>query len=518
MLTVNASEGTDQPRRVLGWIFLPFAVLLAFPATAAQWTFTPSVQGSEVYTDNVTLAPSSLKQSDWITQVVPRISINAIGPKLRFNLNYAPQILYYARDTQDKSDIYQNGGATLNAELADKLLFFDAGANVGQQNISLLGPITNSNVYVTGNRATVKTFYLSPYFLRDFGSQVRAELRYRFSATDSDQVGSTQDSNTNALALRLASGPAYSVLTWGLNYDFGQTDFKGQLNPDLDSETILGRARYLVTPSIGLLVRGGYESYKRGDVIPESNGWGWGGGVEWSPSPRTNLTAVTGKRFYGNSSNVDFRHRARLLDLRAGYVESVTTTTQQFFVPATSSTSAYLDQLYANTIPDPVVRQDTVNSVISQLGIPSSLNSPVNYFTNNLFVQKRLNGSIALRGVRNVIIANVFRDRRQAIIGSTFLPGSINPNNNTEQIGGSLSWSLQVTPRDGLSVLAGYSRNEFKGTSRVDDDANLGIGYTRQFQRKFSGSLSFRRQERDSTLGGSDYTENSIAGSVSITF
>lgn len=518
MLTVNAPEGKDQPRRALGWIFLPFAVLLAFPATAAQWTFTPSVQGSEIYTDNVTLAPSSSRQGDWVTQVIPGISIDAVGPKLKFNLNYAPQILYYSRDVQDKNDIYQNGSATLKAELADKLLFLDAGANVGQQNISLTGPITSSNVYTTGNRATVKTFYVSPYFLHDFGSEVHAELRYRFNATDSNQVGTSQDSNTNALALRLASGAAHKDLTWSLDYDWGTTDYKSQLNPDLDSETILGTARYLVTPTVGLLARGGYESYKRGDVIPESNGWGWGAGFDWAPSPRTKLTALFGERFYGSSYNVDFRHRTRLLDLRAGYAESVTTTTQQFFVPATGSTSVYLDQLYANTIPDPVARQDAVNTVISQLGIPSSLNAPVNYYTNNLFVQKGWNGSIALRGVRNTVIANVFTSRRQAIIGFTFLPGSVNPNNNTQQIGGSLSWSLQITPRDGLSVLGAYTRNDFKGSGRVDDLANLGIGYTRQFQKKFSGSLSFRRQERDSTLGGSDYTENSIAGSVSITF
>jgi uncharacterized protein (PEP-CTERM system associated) len=75
-----------------------------------------------------------------------------------------------------------------------------------------------------------------------------------------------------------------------------------------------------------------------------------------------------------------------------------------------------------------------------------------------------------------------------------------------------------MTPRDALSVLGGYSRNEFKGTSREDDYTNLGIGYTRQLQPKIFGALSYRRQEKDSTVTGSDYTENSIMGSVSVTF
>jgi len=518
MQIVKALKGNDERRRALGWIVLPFAVLLAFPASAATWKFNAWLDGAETYTDNVALAPSSSKQSDWVTQVIPGISMDAVGPKLKFNLNYAPQILYYARDVQDKNDIYQNGSATLNWEVTDKLLFLDAGANVGQQNISLTGPITSSNVYTTGNRATVKTFYVSPYLLHDFGSEVRAELRYRYSATDSNRVGTSQDSNTNALRLRLASGPAHKDLTWGLDYNYGKTDYDSQLNPDLDSETLLGTARYGVTPTVGLLARGGYESYKRGDLIPESSGWGWAVGGDWSPSPRTNLTAVTGRRFYGPYSNVNFRHRTRLLEFRAGYDQSVTTTTQQFFVPAVGSTSVYLDQLFANTIPDPVARQDAVNTVISQLGIPSSLNAPVNYYSNNLFVQKGLNGSIALRGVANTVIANLFTYRRQAIIGSTFLPGSTNPNNNTQQIGGSLSWSLQMTARDGLSVYGGYTRNDFKGTGRVDDLTNLGISYTRQFQKKFRGSLSYRRQEKDSTQGSSSYTENSITGSLSFTF
>ena len=518
---LQASSGNGKAHRNLTRVLLltaALSVVLVFPAWAAKWDLVPSLAVNETYTDNVSLASDAFKQSDWVTQVVPRILIRGTGPGLKLTVDYAPQLTYYARDLQDKNGVYQNGNATLNAELAEKLLFIDAGANVGQQNVSLQGPLSSSNVNTTGNRATVKSFYLSPYFQHDFGAEVRAELRYRYSATDSDQAGATQDSSTNALALLLASGSTYKVLSWGLDYNLGKTEYDSQLNPDLDSETILGRARYLITPSLGLLARGGYESYKRGDVIPESKGWGWAGGFDWSPSPRTNLTALTGRRFYGPYSNVALRHRARLLEFRAGYDESVTTTTQQFFVPAVGDTSVYLDQLFANTIPDPVARQDAVNTAISQLGIPSSLNAPVNYYSNNLFVQKRLNGSIALRGVRNTVIANVFTFRRQAIVGSTFLPGSVNPDNNTQQIGGSLSWSLKMTSRDGLSVLGAYSRNEFKGTSRVDDVTDLGIRYTRQFQPKFLGALSYRRQERDSTQGGANYTENAVIGTLQMSF
>src|SRR5215470_7072632 len=54
-----ATSAPDQPRK-------------------ANWLVTPSLKLTETYTDNVFLSP--LKQKDWITQVVPGISLTANGP------------------------------------------------------------------------------------------------------------------------------------------------------------------------------------------------------------------------------------------------------------------------------------------------------------------------------------------------------------------------------------------------------------------------------------------------------
>ena len=171
--------------------------LLSCPAWAAKWDIVPTLSVAETYTDNVSLAPNALKQSDWVTQVTPGISMTATGARLKFNASYNPQITYYAQGSQG-NQIYQQLNATGNAELTEKLLFVDAGANVSQQNVSLLGPQTTSNVNTTGNRATVGTYFVSPYLRRDFGSDVQAEARVGYSVVNSNNQSALTNSAVNS--------------------------------------------------------------------------------------------------------------------------------------------------------------------------------------------------------------------------------------------------------------------------------------------------------------------------------
>lgn len=517
---LQASSGNENSRRNLIRVLLLTAalpVLLAFPAWAAQWDIVPALSVSETYTDNVSLAPDALAQSDWITQLTPAISIVAEGPRLRFRAGYAPQLTYYARGQKD-DQIYHVGTADLNAELAKQLLFVDANASVNYYNVSLRGPLTDNNVNTTGNRARVGTFLVSPYVLRDFGSNVQAEARFTYSLVNSSERIDSQDSAGYDIHLRLATGPAHKLLTWDLAYDRGKIEYDGALQRDLDTEIILARARGLITPTVGLLGRVGYEYYKRGNFTPESNGVGWGVGLDWAPSPRTSLTAVVGRRFFGNAYQFDFRHRTRLLALSAGFDQEVTNTRQELFIPATTSTAGYLDQLYLSTFPDPRARQQAVDAVISKLGIPASLNAPVNYFSDQLFLQQRLQASVAVQGVRNIIIVNVFRTDREALVGDVLLPGFVNEQNSTKQTGTGLVWNWLISARDSWNLVAAYTRNTFPGTNRRDDLTTLQMGFTRQFQPRLSGSLSYRRRQSDSNRIGNDYTENAVFATLQMSF
>jgi uncharacterized protein (PEP-CTERM system associated) len=500
----------DPMRLVLLFIALP--ALLACPARAARWDVVPTALVRETYTDNVFLAPDSLKQSDWVTQVIPGISVMATGARLRFNLTYAPEATYYGRETKT-SEFFHRGNAFGVAELAEKLLFLEGGGRIDQYDISPLGPVTINNINPTGNRATVGSYYASPYLRRTLGSAFLGEARYTYSAVDTDSNPFLSNSVSNRINLKLSGSPAYKLLTWDLAYTGENIRYETQ--EDTDTQVIAANARRLITHSVGLLAQVGHDYYRTGTLIPASEGVSWAAGFDWTPSPVTRLAATAGQRFYGNEYFLDFRHRTRLTTWSVGYSQIVTTTRSQFFVPTTTSTAGYLDTLYSTRFPDPAARQKVVDDFIARTGLPSSLLSPVNFFTNQLFLAKRWHASAALQGVSHVVIANVFDENREGVAGDLVLPNAPNAN---KQTGTSVTWNWRLTAQTAWNLAGAYTRIETPLTGTIDYFTFAGTGITRQFQPRVSGSLGYRWQQRDSNVGGINYTENAGFASLEMRF
>jgi uncharacterized protein (PEP-CTERM system associated) len=505
----NGNTCRDLIRRLSLSAALP--ALVAGPAWAAKWDIFPTLSLVETYTDNVSLTPDAAKQSDWVTQVIPGISIAATGARLRFNASYAPEVTYYARG-QREDQVYQRLNAAGTAELAKQFLFVDAGANVDQYNVSLQGPLTTNNVNTTGNRTTVGTIFASPYLRHNFGSDVRAEARFTYSVVNSNDQSSLLNSEANRINLQLASGPAYKLLTWDLAYRKENIDY--DIGQETDIEVITLNARRLITPTVGLLAQGGYEYYKSGVIAP-TEGPSWSAGLDWTPTPRTRLAATAGQRFFGDAYSLDFRHRTRLTTWSAGYSQNVTTTRSEFFIPATTSTAGYLDTLFSSRFPDPVARQKAVDEFIARTGLPPSLSAPINIFTTQLFLVKTWNASAGILGARNVLIANVFGLTSEGLAGDFVLPTA--PNTSI-QTGTSLLWNWRMTARNAWNLGAAYRRSESPNTGEISYLTNVMMGLTRQFQPRLSGSLNYRLQRNDSNISASDYTEHAVFASLNMRF
>lgn len=515
----QARPGSEDVRRNLKRFLLTSAALpalLSCPAWAAKWDIVPTLSVGETYTDNVSLAPDASKQGDWVTQVTPGISVAATGDGLRFKAIYAPEFIYDAR-AQD-SQVFQRGNAVGNAELAKQLLFVDAGAKVDQYNASLQAPLATSNVNTTGNRTTVRTLFASPYLQHNFGSDVQAEARFTYSVVNSDDPLTLSNSVADRIDLRLKSGPAYRLLAWNFEYVWETIDYaSGQKT---STEVIVAKARRLLIPTVGLLAQVGYDYNKSAGTAPASEAPSWSAGLDWAPTPRTRLAATAGQQYYGDAYFLDFTHRTRLTTWSAGYSQKVTTTRSEFFVPATTSTAGYLDTLFLSQFPDPVARQKAVEEFIARTGLPPSLSAPVNFSSTQLFLVKRWQASAGILGVRNVLIANVYEETREGSVGDVVLPGTgdFTTSNTIRQTGASLQWNLRVTAQNAWNLGGAYSRNEFPGTSRIDNLTYIGIGLTRQFQPRLSGSLNYRRQHNDSNQSVSGYTENAVFATLQMKF
>ena len=109
------------------------------------------------------------------------------------------------------------------------------------------------------------------------------------------------------------------------------------------------------------------------------------------------------------------------------YAEDVTTSREQFFVPATQSTAGALDQMFLSQYPDPVARQKAVQEFIARMGLPPSLGAPINFFSDQLFLQKRWLASVGLQGVRNTLVATAFWELRRNWREARRRPSAISP-------------------------------------------------------------------------------------------
>jgi uncharacterized protein (PEP-CTERM system associated) len=480
----------------------------------SNWVVTPSLKLAETYTDNVFLSPDGFQQSDWITQVIPGISVTTNGPRLRLDAFYAPEIVYYAQ-TEREEKVFHRGNATGTLELADELLFLEAGARVDQYDISLRGPLTTSNVNITGNRATAVTSYVSPYFLRDIGSAARAEARFTYSAWQSDEDQPALPDNTaRRVLLRLTNGPAYRLFTWDVNYTGESIEYDTQQQTTTEEFTASGKRQ--ITRAVSLLALAGYERYDTGiETLAEPR---WSGGFEWTPVPRTRLAATAGRRLGDKTYSLQFDHRTRLSTWNVSYAEDVTTSREQFFVPATLSTAGALDQMLLSQYPDPLARQKAVQEFIARMGLPPSLAAPANFFSDQLFLQKRWLASAGLQGIRNTLFATAFWEERKELAGGTqsglddfVISQSIRTS------GGNLAWGLRLTARTTWNLQGGYTRSQFLDTGQVDDFVYLQAGFTRQFQPRVSGSLHYRLQAQKSTQAGAEYRENAGVASLLMT-
>jgi uncharacterized protein (PEP-CTERM system associated) len=470
---------------------------------------------AQAYTDNVFLSPAELRQDDWITQVIPGISVKTNGPLLRFDASYAPEIVYHAEiEREDK--VFHRGNAIGTLEIADELLFLEAGAKVDQYDISLQGPLTTSNVNITGNRATATTTYISPYLLRDIGSAARAEARFRYSKWHSDEEQPALPDNTaRRVHLRLANGPAYRSLTWDLEYSGESIQY--ETRQETTSEEFTANARRLITSTVGLLAKVGYERYDTG--LPESlEDPLYSAGFEWTPTPRTRLAATAGQRLGDETYSFELHHRTRLTSWNVTYEEDVTTSREQFFLPATQETAGALEQMFLSQYPDPVARQRAVQEFVARMGLPPSLNAPINFFSDQLFLQKRWLASVGLHGARNTLVATAFWQLRKELAGGTPPVDDFAASESIRTSGGSLAWALRLTARNTWNFEVGSHRSEFLDTGQVDTFAYLRAGLTRQFQPRVAGSLSYRLQNKDSTQPGSEYRENAGSASLLIRF
>lgn len=279
------------------------ALLPLIPSLASAQTFqvTPSIGVEEKWTDNVLSSPSD-KKSDFITTVTPSIKVNGKGARVNMGVDYSLSYDRYAAQN-DLDGMRHQGVAMAGAEVIEDLFSVDARGAVSEKLIDPTATATADGRTAPSNQARVASYSMTPMLRHRFGSFAAAQLRYRHDETKYLSTGSgsntnpgVSDSTGDMGAFGIRSGDDFTQLLWSYDAE----------NSRRESSTVFiqtshtGRGEYRINRDWGVLGHVGHDYLNGPDLDSDQySGMFYGGGVHWTPSPRTDVSAEAGHRYDG---------------------------------------------------------------------------------------------------------------------------------------------------------------------------------------------------------------------------
>lgn len=471
---------------------------------------TPTLAANATLTNNVNLSATD-RQSDLILGVTPGIQIGGQSGRVRGYLNYALTGNFYARNL-DSTSFTNSLSANVNAEAVRDWMFVDASASVSQQYISPFGtqsPVSSLN---NSNRTEVRTASVAPYVKGQIAGEVNYVGRAFYSYTDS---GSSQaaDSTVWGALLGFNATTRWSRLSWGLDFTYREASFTNQRS-EFDQLNVLS-LNYAITPELRVSARGNVETSNLTSIDNETH-TGWGGGVRWTPSPRTNFVAEYDTRVFGNSHLYSFDYRTPrtvwALSNRQGLSTGQTSTGRG----APGSPYELLFTQFAAIEPDPVARAQLVNAFLRANGIDPNSSLITGYLPNQVQLERQQQASASWLGQRDTAIATIYQTQSEPVQAAALDPN--NPFSGASAIkwlGGSLTWSHRLTPRSTLTATGSGQRTS---QSVGSQETTLWVGmlmWTDQIYERVSVSLSGRYQNQ---TGSASFTEAALLATLNMTF
>ncbi|SER66117.1 uncharacterized protein, PEP-CTERM system associated [Nitrosomonas sp. Nm51] len=440
-----------------------FLFLAHFAQVAAgELEFNPTLMISETYTDNVRLGGGLIgsgaggigfggagaRGGDLITQINPGLQLAGQGRRYELNAQYIMNNLIFAKNNE-LTRIRHILNASGTAEVLKDLFFIDGDARMLQQNVSLLGPQTANNVFVTGNRANLEIYSVSPYIRHRFQNFATAEARYTRGYVKSGFNG-FRNSQRDSYRFNLNSGSAFRKLAWGFNYDNSRVNLD-RVDTTLKFERYIGNLRYNFTSRFGLTATGGYERNSFVSIRGKTTSPTWTVGFVWAPNKRTDLHFSAGQRFFGDTYSASVNYRTRLSTWEVLYIEDITTLNQQ------AGQFGALGGL---------------NS-LGGFGDQNLLLGLNNFLTNRVFLQRRFNASVTLSGSKNDLTLRLFQLRRKPYSAEELdedLLGFPIFFNNTKQLGGNVFWRYRLSPQTNFNTNFSFVRFDFLSVNRTNDN------------------------------------------------
>lgn len=510
---------------------------------AFDWRVRPAFSISEMFSDNLALSQID-KQSGFVTEVSPGLSLVGTSPWSNFNMNYRLQGLYNAGG-RDAFDVNHQMQMSSLYQAIKNTLFIQTSSSISQQNINNAF-IATDNLSGPNNRVESKTFSISPYWTPHFGRFANGLFKVGYSHADFNNVqnafatdnGFTNNliSNTDSYTKQasLSSGSYFNTIQWSMNYsDINSNRASGN---DVNFESYSGNARYYINRKFNIFAQGGYENNDYKTLNNNiRNGFYYTIGGQWRPSQYYSIEAGAGNNQHVTlqfspsaklNSSVTYRHKDVGLNLgsswdalisynlgqsRWGFTYSQeTTTVQQVLIDR----GLLADPITGQVIVDPVTRQPVVIDPLTfaQSGLANNYNF-INFpsLVDDVLIMKRANINFAYQTGKSSFNANAYNERRT-------YEQSLQEDNVFGVSGG---WNWQFTPK-----LSFFLHPLWQSTNGIVDNKryDVAMGLTRPFPINLgrplvaNTRLEFRHIEQMSDKSSFGFTENRATANFAVQF
>jgi len=431
---------------------------VAFALLAAGgWTCGAQAQGLRIvpllglgatYSDNPPLQPDAATRPGWIAEVTPGLRATGRTPLLDIYADARWRILRYS-NAKDHDSTQGDVDARATLKVPGDVVFVDGNYQVGQQSLNPFGPgSTPDRANQSTNRVETRLAQAAPYARGYLGD---------IAAWQAKAIGSNLRTDTPGVPVvdayefdaRVRNASPSARLGWILDGKSWHVRPRGEATAKDERlrATFLAEIAY----HLRLTATAGRDETDFLFGGPQS-GNAYGGGLQWSPGPRTQVSALYEHRFYGDFHDVLIAWRSPHSAWRFASVKDLTVLPNVLQNGASTPTLQLMNDLLSSAITDPAARSDAARQQLEQAALAGAAPLSSGYITSRPVEYQEDEIAGTLMGARNAVTARADR-RQQRTRGPALFPTPVTlADDNFRQVRYSIQWTHRLTPLTNLAL------------------------------------------------------------------
>jgi hypothetical protein len=493
-----------------------FGVTYAMVPLAAEWEVRPQLNVVETYSDNIFLAVENAKaEDDYVTQIVPAITIKGDGNRLQLDSSYSMQNIVYAKNSSRNQTSNQLQLAA-DAELIEDFFFLSVDGRLSQQLLTPLKGLSSDNINIDSGRSDVVTTRVEPSLKHKLGQYVEFDLSYSEGRANYDG-GTVSDTRLQKKRFSIGRDRKPVKFDWQLNYSESEQWAADILKSEQEQSS--ASLRYAIFDRLSLIANGGREDGHLDSRRNYESGTYWSAGLLWRVSPRLSLEAAGGDN--DRQGRIAWAPSSRT-SLNAGYVDrdvgvrprSAVNATFKHSTRRTLWTLDYVEEITTDAalaivgyVPDIMVDRNG-QPLFDDLGMVMIGQEAQLGIVDEFFQRQSRQGSFTYSVRKNDLSLGLSSEQRHYEV----------TQREAQLHSGYLGWRLRLSPRASSNLKYTLNRTTESNAANESETRILTWSLSRAFGRRISTGLELRGAEADGGTPATHRSENRISANARVIF